>query len=104
MPTDAVWALEIVPHDQSNDPYARTLQQVLHDLGSHPAITHGRLYLFQGSHSPQLEQAARKLCLDPIVADARVNLELESVGIPEESQRPDRLVGTGLSRSCHTLG
>lgn len=78
MPTDEVWALEILPDDQANDPHARELRQVLHDLGSHPTITHGRLYLFHGSHSPQLETAARKLCLDPITAEANVDRDLDA--------------------------
>src|SRR3954447_6160401 len=82
MPTDAVWALEIVPHDQASDPHARAMQQALHDLGSHPDVTYSRLYLFQAVLSAKLEAAARKLCLDPIVADARVDLEFDSANLP----------------------
>src|SRR4029079_8153862 len=94
MPTDEVWALEIVPHDQASDPYARALQEALHDLAARPAVSHGRLYLFQGSHSTQLEEAARKLCLDPIIADARVDRGLDLAGT---TRRPDSRDEEGLS-------
>ena len=57
MSADAVWALEVVPHDQDVDPHARALRQILCDLGTHPAgVTHGRLYLVAG---PQSRTTAR---------------------------------------------
>jgi phosphoribosylformylglycinamidine (FGAM) synthase PurS component len=92
MPEDAVWALEIVPHDQLTDPHARTFEQVLYDLGSRPAsVAHGRLYLFRGSSSPQLEQAAIKLCLDPVVAEMHVDRDVGSANAPRQSD--DQLTG-----------
>src|SRR5215218_2670541 len=70
MSADAVWALEVVPHDQDVDPYARALREILRDLGTRPAgVTHGRLYLVAGSQSPRLHQAVRDLCLDPVLAE-----------------------------------
>ena len=73
MSADAVWALEIIPHDQGVDPQARALRQILHDLGVHLAgVTHGRLYLISGPQSPQLHAAVEKLCLDAIIADSRM--------------------------------
>src|ERR671911_724867 len=72
MSADAVWALEVVPHEQDVDPHARALQQILHDLGTHPAgVTHGRLYLVAGPQSPRLNAAVRDLCVDPIIAELR---------------------------------
>jgi phosphoribosylformylglycinamidine synthase len=71
MPAQAVWALEIVPHDQTVDARARALRQVLSDLGVHAHdVTHGRLYLLDAPRSPDLMKAALDLCLDPIIADA----------------------------------
>src|ERR671912_1249127 len=73
MSADAVWALEVVPHDQDVDPHARALQQILHDLGTHPAgVTHGRLYLIAGPQSARLHAAVRDLCVDPIIAQPRL--------------------------------
>ena len=37
MSAEAVWALEIVPHDQDVDPHARALRQILSDLGARAA-------------------------------------------------------------------
>ncbi len=72
MSSDAVWALEIVPHDQEVDPQARALRQILHDLGAPPAgVTHGRLYLIAGPQLDAFHAAATNLCLDPVLADAR---------------------------------
>ncbi len=72
MSAQAVWAFEIVPHDQGVDPQARALRQILHDLGAHPAgVTHGRLYLISGSQSSQLHAAVENLCLDSVIADSR---------------------------------
>ena len=69
MSADAVWALEVVPHDQDVDPHARALRQILCDLGTHPAgVTHGRLYLVAGPQSPRLHAAVRDLCVDPVIA------------------------------------
>jgi len=89
MPADEVWALEIVPHDQVNDPHVRALQQILRDLGAHSVVRYGRLYLFQGSHSPRLEGAASRLCLDPIVADAHVDRDLNFEGTAQRPQFQD---------------
>src|SRR4051812_5246468 len=73
MSADAVWALEVVPHDQDVDPHARALRQILCDLGTHPAgVTHGRLYLVAGPQSPRLHEAVRALCLDPMIAEPRM--------------------------------
>src|SRR5688572_16754032 len=70
MSADAVWALEVVPHDQVVDPHARAFRQILFDLGTHPAgVTHGRLYLVAGPQSARLHAAVRDLCLDPIIAE-----------------------------------
>jgi phosphoribosylformylglycinamidine synthase len=70
MSADAVWALEVVPHDQDVDPHARALRQILCDLGTHPTgVTHGRLYLVAGPQSARLHAAVRDLCLDPIIAE-----------------------------------
>ena len=33
MSADAVWALEVVPHDQDVDPHARALRQILATSG-----------------------------------------------------------------------
>jgi phosphoribosylformylglycinamidine synthase subunit PurSL len=72
MSADAVWALEVVTHDQDVDPHARALRQILCDLGTHPAgVTHGLLYLVAGPQSVRLHAAVRDLCLDPIIADPR---------------------------------
>jgi phosphoribosylformylglycinamidine synthase len=72
MSADAVWALEVVPHDQDVDPYARALRQILCDLGTHPAgVTHGRLYLIAGPQSPRLRTAVHDLCVDPVIAETR---------------------------------
>lgn len=72
MSAQAVWALEIVANDQSVDPRARALEQLLRNLGMHqPGVTHGRLYLISGPQSPHLHAAVRDLCLDPILAEAR---------------------------------
>jgi phosphoribosylformylglycinamidine synthase subunit PurSL len=72
MSADAVWALEVVPHDQDVDPHARALRQILCDLGTHPAgVTHGRLYLVAGSQSARLHAAIRDLCVDPVIAGPR---------------------------------
>jgi phosphoribosylformylglycinamidine synthase II len=71
MSADAVWALEIVSHDQDVDSHARALRQILRDLGTHRAgVTHGRLYLLKGCPSPQLHAAVVDLCLDPILGEA----------------------------------
>ncbi len=71
MSAQAVWALEIVANDQSVDPRARALEQILRNLGMHPSgVTHGRLYLISGPQSPHLHAAVRDLCLDPILAQA----------------------------------
>ncbi len=71
MSAQAVWALEIVPNDQAVDPHARALRQILHDLGMHqPGVTHGRLYLISGEQSPHLHESVRRLCLDPVIAEA----------------------------------
>src|SRR5918994_7095981 len=73
MSADAVWALEVVPHDQDVDPHARALRQILDDLGPHPAgVTHGRLYLIAGPQSARLHAAIRDLCGDPVIAESRV--------------------------------
>jgi phosphoribosylformylglycinamidine synthase subunit PurSL len=73
MSADAVWALEVVPHDQDVDPHARALRQILHDLGTHQAgVTHGRLYLVAGPQSARLHAAVRDLCVDSVIADSRV--------------------------------
>src|SRR5687768_6715042 len=80
MSAEAVWALEIVPHDQGVDSQARALRQILQDLGTHhPGVTHGRLYLISGPRSSQLHTAAENLCLDAVIADSR----------PAESALPD---------------
>src|SRR5829696_9033490 len=80
MSADAVWALEVVPHDQDVDPHARALRQILRDLGMHPAgVTHGRLYLVAGPQSPRLHAAVGDLCLNLVIA------EPEHVPLP----RPD---------------
>jgi phosphoribosylformylglycinamidine synthase subunit PurSL len=72
MSADAVWALEVVPHDQDVDPYARALRQILCDLGTHPAgVTHGRLYLIAGPQSSRLHAAVHDLCVDPVIAETR---------------------------------
>jgi phosphoribosylformylglycinamidine synthase subunit PurSL len=72
MSADAVWALEVVPHDQDVDPHARALREILRDLGTHPAgVTHGRLYLIAGPQSARLHDAVRDLCLDPVIAEPR---------------------------------
>src|SRR5215212_2739088 len=69
MSADAVWALEVVPHDQDVDPHARALRQILSDLGTHPTgVTHGRLYLVSGPQSPRLHEAVRDRCVDPVIA------------------------------------
>ena len=71
MTAHAVWALEVVPHDQEVDPHARALRRILRDLGAHQAgVTHGRLYLIAGRQLPRLQAAARTRCLDPVLADA----------------------------------
>ena len=71
MPAEAVWALEIVPHDQAVDARTRALRQVLGDLGAHAdLVSHGRLYLLDAPESPELTNAALALCLDPVIADA----------------------------------
>src|SRR5215207_9271990 len=73
MSADAVWALEVVPHDQDVDPHARALREILRDLGPHLAgVTHGRLYLVAGPQSARLHAAVRDLCLDPIIAEPRL--------------------------------
>src|SRR5215207_3394634 len=73
MSADAVWALEVVPHDQDVDPHARALRQILDDLGPHPAgVTHGRLYLIAGPQSARLHAAIRDLCGDPVIAESKV--------------------------------
>src|SRR5687768_6014880 len=73
MSADAVWALEVVPHDQDVDPHARALRQILHDLGTHPiGVTHGRLYLVAGPQSARLHAAVRDLCVDPVIAQSRL--------------------------------
>src|ERR671916_3539923 len=73
MSADAVWALEVVPHDQDVDPHARALRQILRDLGAHPVgVTHGRLYLIAGPQSTRLHAAVRDLCVDPVIAKSRV--------------------------------
>jgi phosphoribosylformylglycinamidine synthase subunit PurSL len=72
MSADAVWALEVVPHDQDVDPHARALRQILCDLGTHPAgLIHGRLYLIAGPQSSRLHAAVRDLCVDPVIAESR---------------------------------
>jgi phosphoribosylformylglycinamidine synthase subunit PurSL len=72
MSADAVWALEVVPHDQDVDPHARALRQILCDLGTPPAgVTHGRLYLVAGPQSPRLHAAVHDLCVDPVIAEPR---------------------------------
>ena len=72
MSADAVWALEVVPHDQDVDPRARELRQILCDLEAHPAgVTHGRLYLVAGPQSPRLHAVVRDLCVDPVIAEPR---------------------------------
>ena len=69
MSAHAVWALEVVANDQSVDPRARALEQILRSLGVHPnGVTHGRLYLISGPQSVQLHAAVRGLCLDPVLA------------------------------------
>jgi phosphoribosylformylglycinamidine synthase len=71
MSAQAVWALEIVPIGQAADPRARTLEQMLRNLGMHRlGVTHGRLYLISGPQSTALHAAVRDLCLDPILAEA----------------------------------
>ena len=71
MPADAVWALEIVPHDQDVDPRARAARQALADLGAGGVgVRHGRLYVLAAPQSPELTQAALALCLDPILAES----------------------------------
>jgi len=71
MAAHAVWALEIVANDQSVDPRARALEQILRNLGIHrPGVTHSRLYLVSGPQSQNLHAAVRDLCLDPILAEA----------------------------------
>src|SRR5688500_20026199 len=73
MSADAVWALEVVPHDQDVDPHARALRQILHDLGTHPiGVTHGRLYLVAGPQSARLHAAVRDLCVDPVIAQSKL--------------------------------
>src|SRR5918997_651924 len=73
MSADAVWALEVVSHDQDVDPHARALQQILQDFGTHPVgVTHGRLYLIAGPQSARLHAAVRDLCVDPIIARPRL--------------------------------
>ena len=73
MSADAVWALEVVPHDQDVDPHARALRQILCDLGTHPTgVTHGRLYLVAGPQSARLHAAVRDLCVDPVIAEPRL--------------------------------
>src|SRR5215211_5244337 len=73
MSADAVWALEVVHHDQDVDPHTRALRQILRDLGMHPAgVTHGRLYLIAGPQSARLHEAVRDLCLDPVIAEPRL--------------------------------
>src|SRR5215207_4094025 len=73
MSADAVWALEVVPHDQDVDPHARALRQILHDHGTHQSgVTHGRLYLVAGPQSARLHAAVRDLCVDPIIAEPRL--------------------------------
>src|SRR5688572_10104913 len=70
MSAEAVWALEVVPHDQEVDPHARALRQILSDLGTHPVgVTHGRLYLIAGPQSARLHAAVRDLCVDPVIAE-----------------------------------
>ncbi|MDF3040882.1 MAG: phosphoribosylformylglycinamidine synthase subunit, partial [Thermomicrobiales bacterium] len=69
MTAKAVWALEIIPVDQRVDPHTRALRSILRDLGVHPpGVTHGRLYLFQGDEFVALREAARTLCIDPVLA------------------------------------
>lgn len=69
MSADTIWALEIVPRDQSVDPHTRNLGQILDDLGaSCVPIEHARLYLLSGTLSPALRTATIDLCLDPIIA------------------------------------
>lgn len=81
MSADAVWALEIVPHEQHVDPFARTFRRILLDLGViEPSVTHGRLYLLQGPQSPQLQAAARALCLDATLAAAHEGAGAVAVG------------------------
>ncbi|MCC2629519.1 MAG: phosphoribosylformylglycinamidine synthase, partial [Thermomicrobiales bacterium] len=73
MSADAVWALEVVPHDQDVDPHARALREILRDLGTHlSGVTHGRFYLVAGPQSTRLHAAVRDLCLDPIIAGPRL--------------------------------
>src|SRR5215213_8622327 len=73
MSADAVWALEVVPHDQDVDPHARALREILRDLGTHPAgVTHGCLYLVAGPQSTRLHEAVCDLCLNPVIAEPRL--------------------------------
>src|SRR5215217_1957696 len=73
MSADAVWALEVVPHDQDVDPHARALREILRDLGTHPAgVTHGCLYLVAGPQSTRLHGAVCDLCLNPVIAEPRL--------------------------------
>ena len=70
MPAAAVWALEVVPHDQEADPRSRALRQILQDLGAPTAgVTHGRLYLIAASPTPQLTAAVCGLCHDPVLTE-----------------------------------
>ncbi len=72
MSADAVWALEIVPHEQEVDPHARSLRHILTGLGvDAPQVRHTALYLLQASRSPEIERIATLLCLNPVLAVAR---------------------------------
>ncbi|MFT4039429.1 MAG: phosphoribosylformylglycinamidine synthase subunit PurL [Thermomicrobiales bacterium] len=73
MSADAVWALEIVPNEQEVDPHARVLRHILTGLGvDAPQARHSALYLLQRSHSEAIERAVTALCLNPVLATARV--------------------------------
>ncbi|MCA9880410.1 MAG: hypothetical protein KC442_21590, partial [Thermomicrobiales bacterium] len=72
MSADAVWALEILPNEQEVDPHARTLRHILTGLGiDAPQVRHSLLYLLQSPRTRDIERAATRLCLNPILATAR---------------------------------
>lgn len=76
MSADAVWALEIVPNEQEVEPHARSLRHILTGLGvESPQVRHSALYLLQAPRSPELEQFATFLCLNPVLATARDGAE-----------------------------